>query len=114
MTYLCKARVTVTVELSGDAETYVEVENDDLGVYGAEDVEVLCPQTVYVTVDVEFEVEAESEDQAREKAEEMLEDLDRWRAETTIGGVGGLVSTFADEVAVEDLKVEALKEAQDE
>ncbi len=112
MRYLCKARVAVVVEVAGDAETYVEVENDSLDAYESEDVEVLHPQTVQLLVDVEFEVEAESEDQAREIAEEMLED--GWRAETTIGGVQGLVSTFVDEVEVEDLEIEALDGAQDE
>jgi len=104
--FLCKAKVILLVDVSDDAEQYIEATFNGADAYATVDVSLLTPaMSVEVPLDVELTVRAKTAEEAISKATEILLEKANYDVSVVIGGVADLVSPFLDNVNVCDVNV---------
>ncbi len=110
--YLCKAEVSVRIEIAFDAELEYEAEFEGEVLACEPDmdeehfIECLAQRSLEGTIEVE--VEAEDKEEAERIAVEMIEDVERWNATGHVVG-WEFASTCVDEVHVESLEIEEIE-----
>ena len=110
--YLCRAEVSVKIEIAFDADLDYEAEFEGEvlsdGINMSFERCANCPLAQrHLEGTVEIEVEAEDEEEAERIATEMIENTEKWDAKSYVAG-REVFSTYVDEVVVESLEVEEI------